>query len=179
MIEQVCFDKVLIESAKEVFETMVFMDLTEATEPEQNVDGWALLGTITFKGNLEGCLAVCCNTPCAQAIAINMLGIDTSEELTEEDTCDAIGEIANMVMGSVKSRLLEHVGNLEVSIPSVISGHELRNNLGDGAKKVSARLNIADEYTAPVWVLPGLGYAAQNFMEGVGEELRVELVGNH
>jgi len=148
MIEQVCVDKVLIDSAKEVFETMVFMDLTEAAAPDQNVEGWALLGTITFKGSLEGCLAICCSTPCAQAIAINMLGMDTTEELTEEDTYDAIGEIANMVMGGVKSRLLENIDNLEIAIPSVISGKELRNSLGGGAEKTSVKVNIENEYVA-------------------------------
>jgi len=154
MIEQVCLNEVLMESAKEVFETMVFMDLAEATEPDQNnVEGWALLGSITFKGGIEGCLAICCGAPCAQAIAINMLGMDTTEQLTEEDTCDAIGEIANMVMGSVKSRLLENVGNLEVSIPSVVSGRELKNNLGDGAWKISIKVNIGDEYIAELSLL--------------------------
>ena len=153
MIEQVCLNEVLIESAKEVFETMVFMDLTEITEPVQNTEDYALLGSITFKGNMEGCLAIYYNTPCAQAIATNMLGMDTADELTEADTCDAIGEIANMVMGGVKSRLLEKVGNLEVSIPSVISGHELKNNLGDGSEKISIKVNIEDEYVAELALL--------------------------
>jgi len=31
-----------------------------------------------------------------------MLGIDTAEELSEEEICDALGEVVNMVMGSVK-----------------------------------------------------------------------------
>ncbi|MHC4637697.1 MAG: chemotaxis protein CheX [Planctomycetota bacterium] len=148
MIEQVCLNKVLIESAKEVFETMVFMDLAEAEEPDQDIEGWTLLGSITFKGGMEGCLAICCSTSCAQAIAINMLGIDTTEQLTEEDTCDAIGEIANMVMGSVKSRLSEKISNIEVSIPSVASGRQIRSNLGDRSEKVTVKVNIEDEYVA-------------------------------
>lgn len=153
MIGQVCLNEVLIESAKEVFETMVFMDLAESTEPDQNVEGQVLLGSITFKGSLEGCLAICCSMSCAQAIAINMLGIDTTEQLTEEDTCDAIGEIANMIMGSVKSRLLEKVGNLEVSIPSVASGRHIKSNLGEGAEKISVKVNIEDEYVAELSLL--------------------------
>ena len=154
MIEQICLNEVLLESAKEVFETMVFMDLAETTEIDQNnIEGWALLGSITFKGSLEGCMAICCSTHCAQAIAMNMLAIDTTEQLTEEDTCDAIGEIANMVMGSVKSRLLEKVGNLEVSIPSVVSGSKPRNNLGDGTEKISVKVNIGDEYVAELSLL--------------------------
>ena len=153
MIEQICFDKVLLESAREVFETMVFMDLTETTESDKEIEGWALLGSITFKGSLEGCLTICCSTPCSQAIAGNMLGIDADEQVTEEDTCDAIGEIANMVMGGVKSRLLEHIGNLEVSVPSVFSGRQIKNNLGDGAEKISIKVNIEDEYVAELSLL--------------------------
>ncbi len=153
MIDLLSLNEVLLESAKEIFETMVFMDLAETTEEGHDIEGCALLGTITFRGALEGCLAFCCSEPCAQAIAINMLGLDTTEKIAEEDICDAIGEIANMVMGSVKRRLAESAGNLEVSIPSVVSGRELRNNLGEGAHKTSVRINIEDEYVAELSLL--------------------------
>lgn len=43
--------------------------------------------------------------------------------------------------------------------------------LGPGAQ---ASYPIADDmYDVPVWLLPGLGYIAQNFIEGVGEEVFV------
>lgn len=32
---------------------------------------------------------------------------------------------------------------------------------------------VADDFELPVWVLPGLGYVAQNFIEGVGEDVYV------
>ncbi|RKY09361.1 MAG: hypothetical protein DRP66_02420 [Planctomycetota bacterium] len=153
MIEQVCLNELLLESAKEIFETMVFMDLAECTEPAENAEDCALLGTITFKGALEGCLAFCCSVPCARAIAMNMLGIDTSEEIAEEDVCDAIGEICNMVMGSVKKRLAESAGNLEVSIPSVVSGRQLKNNMGEGSHKTTVKINIEDEYVTELSLL--------------------------
>ena len=153
MIEDICLSDILLESAKEIFETMIFMDLAEVTEPDQDIEGDALLGSITFKGNLEGCLSICCGTPCAQSIARNMLGLDADDELTEEDTCDAIGEVANMVMGSVKKRMADNFGDLQVSIPSVVSGKELKNNLGDIAKKVSTRINIEDEYVSELSLL--------------------------
>ncbi len=153
MIELLNLNETLLESAKEIFETMVFMDLAETTEPDQEIEGWALLGAITFKGTIKGCLAFCCSASCAQAIAINMVGIDTTEEIVEEDTCDAIGEICNMVMGSLKKRLTESVGNLEVSIPTVVSGRELKNNLGDKAQHTSVMINIEDEYVAELSLL--------------------------
>ncbi|MFC1676867.1 chemotaxis protein CheX [Planctomycetota bacterium] len=154
MLEQICISDVLLESAKEVFETMIFMDIEKSSCEDSDVDeDWSLLGSITFKGGLQGCLAICFNTPCAQAIAINMLGMDSADELSEEDVCDAIGEVANMVMGSVKSRLIESTGNLEVSIPSVISGRQLRNNLGEHSEEVSVKINIEDKYVAGLVLL--------------------------
>ena len=30
---------------------------------------------------------------------------------------------------------------------------------------------VAEDFEIPVWVLPGLGYVAQNFIEGIGEEV--------
>lgn len=32
---------------------------------------------------------------------------------------------------------------------------------------------VADDFEVPVWVLPGLGYAAQNLVEGVGEDVYI------
>ncbi len=42
--------------------------------------------------------------------------------------------------------------------------------LGPGAQ---ASYPIAEDFEIPVWVLPGLGYVAQNFIEGIGEEVFV------
>ncbi len=44
--------------------------------------------------------------------------------------------------------------------------------LGPGAQAVYP---IAEDFEIPVWVLPGLGYVAQNFIEGIGEEVKQEL----
>ncbi len=148
MIEQICFDKVLLESAKEIFSTMVFMDLAEAAEKDFVVDR-ALLGSITFKGGVEGCMAICCDKNCAKAIAVNMLGMDSDSGLTEEGISDAIGEIVNMIMGGVKSRILKEVGNLEVSIPSVVSGHDL-TNLDNKSIRTTIKVNIDDKFGAEI-----------------------------
>lgn len=42
--------------------------------------------------------------------------------------------------------------------------------LGPGAQ---ASYPVAEDFEIPVWVLPGLGYVAQNFIEGIGEEVFV------
>ena len=82
-----------------------------------------------------------------------MLGMDGTDGLSEDDTCDAIGEIVNMVMGSVKSRVADSVGEISVSIPSVVKGQKLCNSLGDDSEKTSVKINIEDEYIAEILLL--------------------------
>jgi len=128
---------------------MIFMEVTESTEqPRQIEEDEAVLGLISFKGDLEGCLGIYCRLSAARAIAQNMLGMDESEELEKAEICDAIGEVANMVMGSIKTRLQESVTNLDVSIPTVVKGRQLNNNISDGTNEVSVKLGIANEHFA-------------------------------
>ena len=153
MVDQAVLGDALLQGAKEVFETMVFMNLEETSEFDPTIEGWALLGSITFKGNLEGCLGICCSVSCAQVIAINMLGIDATEDINEEETCDSVREVTNMVMGCFKSRVADTVGNLEVSTPSVVSGRELKSNSAEGASNILVKVNIGDEYIAELSLL--------------------------
>ena len=158
MITTVCLKDVLLEGAREVFETMVFMAVEESSPsapaggaPQATSSGIGeptLLSTITFKGRLEGCLGFCCGQTCARTIAASMLGMEAWDSLGDSDVSDALGEIANMVLGAVKSRIQKEVGGIEVSIPSVVEGRELRNSLGDGAHQVRIRVSIEEEHLA-------------------------------
>jgi chemotaxis protein CheX len=147
MLKQECFAEALLDGAREVFETMMFMTVDDAVEEGTQIQGEALLGSITFKGGIEGCLAVSCAMDCAKTIAINMLGMEPGEEVDEDETADAMGEVANMVMGSLKTRILETVGEINVSIPSVVTGNELISSLGEGSAKIDMMVNI-DEMPA-------------------------------
>jgi chemotaxis protein CheX len=153
MITTVSLKDVLLESAREVFETMVFMALEECGTDSPSVPEPALLGTITFKGRLEGCLGICCGQSCARAIAASMLGMASPEELAGNDVNDAIGEIANMVLGAVKARIQESVGTIEVSIPSVVRGRDLVSSLGDNSDQVRIRVSIEEEQVAELSLL--------------------------
>jgi chemotaxis protein CheX len=153
MIMTVSFKEALLDSAREVFETMVFMALEPAGPEDGVISDPGLLGTITFRGRLEGCLGIGCGRACARAIAASMLGMEADAELADSDVCDAIGEIANMVLGAVKSRIQEEVGNIEVSIPCVIGGRELANSLGESATQVRIPVRIDGEHAAELSLL--------------------------
>ncbi len=141
------FTDALLDGAREVFETMMFMTVEVCDEQDQKVSGKTLLGSITFKGKVEGVLTIFCDTNCARTIADNMLGLDPEDEISEEEIMDAVGEVANMVMGTVKSRMMDSVGDLQVSIPSVIQGSQLESRLGDNTEKVTLKVNL-DESVA-------------------------------
>lgn len=150
MIEEICFSTALLDGAKEVFETMIFMDIEGAVESDVAIDeASSLLGLITFKNNIEGCLTIRSSLPCARVIAGNMLGMDTPEEIAElsdAEVSDAFGEVTNMVMGSVKSRIQADVGEIAVSIPTVVCGMNLSNTLGESASKVFVKVSTEDEH---------------------------------
>jgi hypothetical protein len=58
----------------------------------------------------------------------------------------------------------------EIKLRSVVREMFAVENLGPGAQAVYP---VADDFDIPVWVLPGLGYMAQNFIEGIGEDVYV------
>jgi CheY-specific phosphatase CheX len=127
---------------------MIYMSLDEASDLDAQIEGDALTGSIWFKGKLTGCMLVQCGLDCAKTITANMIATDSWEGIAEDGVFDAIAEVANMVMGSIKARVYEKVGNVEVSIPSVIPGLEAKRTLGDEASKTSITANVDDMYIA-------------------------------
>jgi CheY-specific phosphatase CheX len=126
---------IVLDAAKEVFESMVFLSLDESTMAVDPSDQ-AFLARITFRGGIEGCLSVQCDPGGARRIAAGMLCSETPEGLSESEVVDALGEIANMVMGGVKTRLQDQIKDIVMSIPSVIQGRELSTRVGEGAVRL-------------------------------------------
>jgi len=153
MVTDICIKDVLLDSAKEVFEAMVFMPLEEAEGQTLDPTQFTLLGGITFTGDIEGGLNICCSITCSRVIAANMLCADSPEAVSDEDVSDAIGEIANMVLGSVKTRLQDNLKNMQISIPTVVQGRELLSRRNDGMTRVTVAVKLAQEYIATFSVL--------------------------
>lgn len=152
MVNEICLNEALIEAVKEVFETMVFMSVEKADD-SQRVEGNAIMGVITFQNGLKGCLTVYCNQLCAQMIAKNMLGLEPDEDIMDEDIKDAIGEVTNMVMGSVKARIQDNGHSLQVSIPTIVKGQEIENHLAEKEHSVVLKICVEDQYVAEITFL--------------------------
>ena len=122
----------VIDATKEVFSTMVMMDVVDDFPLKEPVSRFkcSITGMVGFAGTYSGVISIHCPVVLAQKVTSNMLGIDCDE--INEDLNDAIGEIANMLGGSVKQVLSKGGLDVKLSIPTVISGEDYTvNSLSD------------------------------------------------
>ena len=112
----------IVESTKEIFSTMVMMDVSvvdqDSLARQAAKDG--ISGIIGLAGTHKGVLAIHIPGPVAMAITGSFLGMDVEE--INEDVEDAVGELANMLGGNVKTILSENGRDIELSLPTTISG---------------------------------------------------------
>jgi chemotaxis protein CheX len=122
----------VIDATKEVFSTMVMMDVVGDFPLKEPVSRFkcSITGMVGFAGTYSGVISIHCPVNLALKITSNMLGIDCDE--VNDDLNDAIGEIANMLGGSVKQVLSKGGLDVKLSIPTVISGEDYTvNSLSD------------------------------------------------
>jgi len=114
----------MIEATVEIFTTMVMMDISVAGEPSKELGQLknTITGMVGLAGTYKGVLAVHIPRHVALAITSSFLGMDVDE--MNEDVQDAIGEIANMLGGNVKTTLSDSGKDIQLSLPSTISGDE-------------------------------------------------------
>lgn len=134
----------IAESTIEIFTTMVMMEVNIAEDIDENYGKLAdsITGVIGLTGNYKGVLAVHLPHQVAFAITGNFLGIEVNE--VNEDVEDAIGEIANMIGGNVKSMLSEKGRDIDLSLPSTVSGKEYGFHSIKGAEKTVIPFRAAD-----------------------------------
>lgn len=112
----------IIDSTNEIFSSMVMMEVTVSGEVGDGVAPLtnSITGVIGLAGTHKGVLAIHFPHTVAMAITGSFLGMDVSE--VNEDVEDAVGELANMLGGSVKAILSDNGRDIDLSLPSVISG---------------------------------------------------------
>lgn len=112
----------IIDSTNEIFSSMVMMEVSVQGEVGDSVAPLtnSITGVIGLAGTHKGVLAIHFPHAVAMAITGSFLGMDVEE--LNEDVEDAVGELANMLGGSVKAILSDNGRDIDLSLPSVISG---------------------------------------------------------
>ncbi len=145
MIDQMLLQDHVWESTKEAFETMISLPI-ERTEDTVELDASQLIiCIITFSGSLEGAFSARCTTGCAEKIARTMLMMGPDDELSEPETCDAFGEVVNMLLGGLKTRINDTYPDIQISIPSTVKGLDIEPTMGRGAVKFDVTTAVEGE----------------------------------
>lgn len=106
-------------ATQEVYELMLGYELEVATEPPPE-DGLNITAMVGLAGQLTGLMRIRCKAKSASRMASRMLGL-TAEEGGPE-TCDAVGEICNLVAGNFKNKISGLGDGCMLSVPTVITG---------------------------------------------------------
>ncbi len=112
-------------AAHEVFSTMLGLPLEDClafqeavSSPAPSYDGVEAL--VGIGGSWSGTGRICCSANFACALAGGLLMMECDS--LNEDVLDAISEVANMIIGNVKTSFEEKLGPLGLSIPTVVFG---------------------------------------------------------
>jgi chemotaxis protein CheX len=134
------------QATSQVFSTMLAMEiqmtesLVEKALPEAT-DG--LVSFIGLAGVWAGTGSLACSKNMGCRICSAMLMTETSS--IDEDVLDAVAEITNMVIGSVKTDLEALLGPLGLSIPTVVFGRNFSTKSAGNTDWVVVRFRYEDD----------------------------------
>jgi chemotaxis protein CheX len=114
---------IICNATTEVFSTMLGIELTASEKTSGLTAGAKQSGVVALlglAGDWVGSGSLSCEPPFACKMASALLMAEY--EVVNEDVLDAVAEVANMVIGNVKTALEERLGPLGLSIPTVIYG---------------------------------------------------------
>ena len=111
-------------SAREVFDIMLGTRLQpfEPSADEPSVSQREFTALVGLAGSLCGVLSIRCNNQAARTMASKMLGMPPEE--VDNDSWDALGEIANMIAGNFKGKLSGFGNHCMLSVPTIIVGSD-------------------------------------------------------
>lgn len=140
-------EQAISKASREVFETMLNLPLEiEASvmraviEPETFHGVVALVGVA---GSWTGTGHISCSPQFAQKLAGALLMAEY--DAVNEDVLDAVAEVANMIVGNVKTFFEEKLGPLGLTVPTVIYGRNYHTRSSGVKDWVLVRLRSASE----------------------------------
>ena len=116
-------EDLVTHAVTELFSTMLGMQLQPAPLQDGLGDGEPhIAGAVGFVGRLSGVVYVFTTISFARRITATLLGLPEPEGVEGEMMNDAMGEVANMLVGHLKSRISDRGMPCVLTIPSVVRG---------------------------------------------------------
>jgi len=114
---------VVTESTTAVFSTMLGLEIQVGephAEPAETSSFDGVVALVGVAGSWTGSGRISCSSRFACSLAGALLAMPC--EAVNEDVLDAVAEVANMIVGNVKTHFEERLGPLGLSIPTVVFG---------------------------------------------------------
>ena len=159
--------KEIVGSTEEIFSAMIPMEIKtdEAFMQDESLIRTDLMSLVSFTGEHSGIIALFCSKEIALMITSSMLGISATE--LDQDTKDAIGEVTNMIAGSLKNKVHDKFGAMHLSVPIVIGGADITISSSAGEQQ---KVNIAATVTCSSqssWMMTPFSSNGQTFNVGL------------
>ena len=117
-------EKLIGEALVEVFRTSLDFDVRQDENLELNNNGEPqVAGSVGFVGKASGVIYIYTTVRFAREMTCQLLGLSDGEIDGNEMINDALGEVANMVVGLMKSRLADRNIPLSLTVPSIVRGN--------------------------------------------------------
>lgn len=116
------FADVLQSMAQQVFSTMLGLELEEGTiepMPSPAIPDAGIVAMVGIAGAVSGNVNIRISNQFSCILASRFLMAEYTE--VNEDVLDAIAELANMIVGGLKTNLEDRFGCMGLSLPTVIS----------------------------------------------------------
>ena len=113
--------EIIRNSTHSVFSTMLGTELSplEALDDPNPFMPSEVIGFIGLAGDFAGYVSIHVTRQQATDFTARLIGVDIAEVTSEDEIRDAVGEITNMLAGSVKTAL-STLGLVEVALPTVV-----------------------------------------------------------
>jgi chemotaxis protein CheX len=159
-----------IESAtNEVFSTMLGVEITSSEVLGQQTvtasSAGGVISVIGLAGNWAGTGGLSCTARFACKLSSQFLMTELPS--VDEEVLDAVAEITNMIIGNVKTKLEQKVGEMGLSTPTVIFGHNFQARSARVQDWTVVRFTCGeDQICVQVCVAPNRDGAAKGLRPG-------------
>lgn len=133
-------------SAREVFDIMLGTKL-RTLGSLTNAKAGEFTALVGLAGSLCGVLSIRCTNQAARIMAGKMLAMPPEE--VDNDSWDALGEIANMIAGNFKGKLSGVGNHCMLSVPTIIVGTDYESRSITGGNLIEV---VFDFEQKPLWV---------------------------
>ncbi len=164
------------KAAAEVFSTMLGVELPPGEAGIENGTPPVSDGVVSLVGLAGSWVGIGCLS-CSPAMACRFCSLMLMTEVTavNEDVLDAVAELTNMIIGGVKNDLEHHLGQLGLSIPTVVFGRNFRTKNAGTTEWVVVRYSWEGESLSVKLALTPAERAAQTLSQTAGHPCTLDM----